>query len=202
MRRFAYLMVSALVLVSLAVPAAQAITESKTGVEYPDVLTVGCNGEQVELVATGAGLREKTILKVDVYTIASYMAKGSDLGADKGAGLVALKAPKQLQMNLRRSFSREKLINAFVEVIEKNYADTSPFKAEMAMFESYFTRDAQDGDVIIFDYCPKSGLTVMLNGEISGIIEKPAFAEALWSVWFGAKPASDGLKADLLKALN
>lgn len=200
MRRLVSLMLLALI-VTLAWPlAASAITEPKTEVEYPDVVTTGCNGEQVEMTATGAGLREKTIMKVDVYTIVSYVAPDADLGADKAAGLIAVKAPKRLQMDLRRSFSREKLINAFTEVIKKNYEDTTPFAAEMAMFESYFTRDAQEGDVIIFDYCPKSGLTVMLNGEISGIIEKGAFTEALWTVWFGAKPADNGLKSALLSA--
>ncbi len=164
-------------------------------------MTVACDGQQVELAATGVGLREKTFLKVDVYTIVSYVLAGADLGEDKGAGLVALREPKRLQMNLRRSFSREKLINAFVEVIEKNYEDTSPFAADLATFEGYFDRDAQDGDVIIFDYCPATGLTTTLNGDVSGVITNPAFVEALWTVWFGQKPASDGLKKDLLSAI-
>ncbi len=198
MRRLVSVLLPALILVLAWPMAASAVTEPKTETEYPDLITARCNGEDVELAATGVGLREKTFMKVDVYTIVSYAPAGADLGADKGAGLLALKAPKRLQMDLRRSFSREKLINAFVEVIEKNYDDMSAFAAEMETFKGYFTRDAQEGDVIVFDYCPGSGLTVMLNGEISGIIEKPAFCEALWTVWFGAKPADGGLKKALL----
>lgn len=181
--------------------AAAAITEPKTEFAYPDRVAVTCDGQEVELVATGVGLREKTIMKVDVYTIVSYVATGADLGADKGAGLVAAKTPKRVQMDLRRGFSREKLIGALVEVIEKNYEDMTPFAAELEMFKGYFTRDAQEGDVIVFDYCPVNGLAVILNDEIIGMIEKPAFTEALWTVWFGAKPAADGLKRDLLGAL-
>ena len=101
-------------------------------------------------------------------------------------------------MDLRRSFSREKLIKAFVEVIEKNYDDLSAFAADLDTFEAYFERDAEDGDVIIFDYCPGAGLTTTLNGEVRGVIANPAFSEALWTVWFGAKPANDGLKKALL----
>ena len=71
----------------------------------------------------------------------------------------------------------------------------------MATFEGYFDRDARDGDVIIFDYCPATGLTTTLNGEVRGVITNPAFVEALWSVWFGKKPASDGLKKHLLSAV-
>jgi len=198
MRRLACLLLPALILTLAWPPSAAAVTEPKTGVEYPDTVTGGCDGQQVEFAATGVGLREKTFMKVDVYTIVSYVAKGADLGSDAGRGLVTLQAPKRLQMDLRRSFSREKLINAFVEVIEKNYDDMSAFAADMETFTAYFERDAQDGDVIVFDYCPATGLTTTLNGEVRGTIANPAFSEALWTVWFGAKPANDGLKKALL----
>lgn len=200
MRRFVSLMMPALVAVLLLPLAAQAITEPKSEVEYPDMVTTGCDGQQVELAVTGTGLREKTFMKVDVYTIVSYVQAGADLGEDKAAGLMAVRAPKQIQLNLRRSFSREKLIKALTEVIDKNYPDQSAFARELEAFKGYFTRDAQDGDVIVFDYCPASGLTVMLNGEITGILEKAPFTEALWSVWFGESCANDDLKAALLSA--
>ena len=93
MRRFVSLLLPALI-VTLAWPlAASAITEPKTNVEYPDVVTTGCNGQQVEMKATGTGLREKTIMKVDVYTIVSYVRDGVDLGGDTAAGLIALDEP-------------------------------------------------------------------------------------------------------------
>ncbi len=184
-------------------PTAQGVVEGKTGVEYPDTITLACGGQDLTLKATGVGLREKTIMKVDVYTIVSYVAADAVPGGDDaGVALTSLQQPRQLQMDLRRGFSREKLINAFVEVIEKNYEDTSGFAADMETFKAYFTRDAQDKDVIVFSYCPGEGLTTTLNGEVTGVITNPAFAEALWSVWFGHKCANDGLKKDLLSALG
>ncbi len=193
-----------LILLMVALPAVVlGITEKKTGTEYPDQITVNDGGQEVVLDATGVGLREKTFLKVDVYTIVSYVLKGVDLGeGDQGLALCKLQQPKRLQMDLRRSFSREKLINAFAEVIRKNYEDESAFAGDMKTFEGYFTRDAQEGDRIIFDYRPGMGLTTDLNGEVKGFIDNPAFSEALWSVWFGKKPANDGLKRDLLSALG
>lgn len=176
---------------------AGAIVESKTGTEYSDTVTVAtADGDRV-LVATGAALREKTMLKVDVYTIASYVAEGADLGGDRAAAIWTLDAPKRLRMDLRRSFSREKLIGAFREVIEKNYPDMSAFSADMADFEAYFTRDAQSGDVILFTYLPGQGVTTELNGEAKGTIANVKFAEALWSVWFGAQPVSGDMKSAL-----
>ncbi len=193
-----------LILVLTVAPAiVLGVTEKKTGKEYPDQITVTSGDQDIVLDATGVGLREKTFLKVDVYTIVSYVLPGSDLGqGDQGLALCKLQQPKRLQMDLRRGFSRDKLINAFVEVIEKNYKDQSAFADDMKTFEGYFTRDAQDGDVIIFNYCPTKGLTTILNGEEKGLITNPAFAEALWSVWFGQKPANKGLKRDLLAELG
>ena len=80
---------------------------------------------------------------------------------------------------LEHAEANEKLINAFVGVIEKNYKDTSGIAADMETFKAYFTRDAQDKDVIVFSYCPGKGLTTTLNGVVSGVIPNPDFAEAL-----------------------
>ncbi len=191
-------------LVMLAAPAVVwGITEQKTGTEYPDQITIQMDNQKVTMNATGVGLREKTFLKVDVYTIVSYLLEGvTPEGDDLGVALCALQQPKRLQLDLRRGFSREKLINAFVEVIEKNYKDTSAFADELETFKGYWTRDARDGDRIIFDYAPGAGLITTLNGQVLGEIKNPKFAEALWSVWFGKKPANDGLKRDLLAALG
>lgn len=186
----------------LALPlVAQAVTEPKTGVEYPDQITVESAQGEVVLKATGVGLREKTFMKVDVYTIVSYMDADAVLEGDPGEALCALEAPKRIRMDLRRGFSRDKLVNSFVEGIEKNVGDTSPIEAEMETFLAYFTRDAQDGDLIIFDYCPVTGLTTTLNGEELGTIETFEFVRAMWSVWFGEKPTNGGLKKALLSAL-
>jgi hypothetical protein len=190
-----------LILISLPLVAA-GVVEPKTGTEYPDEITLESDGNSITMKATGVGLREKTFMKVDVYTIVSYVGSDAKLSGDLGEAIVALKAPKRIQMDLRRSFSREKLINAFVEVIEKNYEDTSPFAADMETFQAYFERDAEDGDVIIFDFCPKAGLSTQVNGEVKGIIENAAFTEALWTVWFGKEPANKDLKKKLLAELE
>jgi len=194
--------ISLIALVLLIIPlTAGAIVESDTKTEYPDQVTLDVGGQTQTLDATGVGLREKTFLKVDVYTIVSYVAEGTVLDGDQGLSLVTADTPKQLRMDLRRGFSREKLVNSFKEVIEKNYEDTTPFEADMETFFGYFTNDAQENDILIFTYLPGVGLTTSLNGEDKGVIANFEFTQALWTVWFGEKPASGGLKKDLLSAL-
>jgi len=180
--------------------SAGAIVEPKTKTEYPDEVAIDVGGQSHELIATGVGVREKTFMKVDVYTIVSYVAKGTDLSGDLGEALLTVDAPKQLRMDLRRGFSREKLCNSFQEVIENNYDDRSAFETDLENFVAYFTNDAQKKDILIFTYAPGLGLTTTLNGEEKGVIANFAFTQALWTVWLGEKPANNGLKKDLLSA--
>ena len=185
-------------LLLIAIPlTATAITEPDTEKVYEDALTI--NGQ--ELVVTGVALREKTFLKVDVYTIVSYVKKGAFLGEDKAAGILNLEEPKMLQMDLTRGFSNKKLKNAFSEVIEDNYDDMSAFQSDMDTFLAYFTADAEEGDQIIFGYCPAEGLTTKLNGKELGVIDNVEFMKALWTVWFGAKPADKGMRDRLISAI-
>ena len=192
MKRLSALML----LVVLALPlAAGAMVEPKTGFDYPDQITVH---ETATLNATGVGIREKTFLKVDVYTIVSYVMDGTDLGDNPGEALINFDGAKKLQMDLRRGFSKAKLIGAFSDVIDDNYEDQSAFAEDMAIFFAYFTRDAEEGDVIEFMYCPKNKLVTTVNGEELGTIDNFEFVKALWSVWFAEKPASKDLKNSLI----
>ncbi|MFO7654799.1 MAG: chalcone isomerase family protein [Candidatus Krumholzibacteriia bacterium] len=181
----------------LAASPAGAVTEPKTGTEYPDTLGVEVDGETILLTATGAGLREKTFLKVDVYSIVSYLDCEVEPGDDAARTVLTSDAPKRIQMDLRRSFGRDKLVDTFRDVIGKNYDDTSAFADDLQTFLAYFDRDAQEGDRLVFDYHPGRGLTTILNGEVKGVIDNPEFAQALWTVWFGEKPADKGLRRDL-----
>lgn len=191
------LALAALATVLLVAVQAAAIVESKTGTEYPDQVTIATDAGDQVLNVTGTALREKTVLKVNVYTIVSYVASGSDLGADRAAAIWKLDAPKHLRMDIRHNFSRAKLIGAFREVIEKNYPEMAPIAEDMKTFEAYFDRDAKSGDVIKFTYLPGKGVATELNGEVKGTIANPAFVEALWSVWFGAEPVNGDMRTSL-----
>ncbi|MEN8007625.1 MAG: chalcone isomerase family protein [Candidatus Krumholzibacteriota bacterium] len=190
---------SLLALIILMMPwSAGAIIEPDTEMEYDDTVTIETDGASYTLTVTGVGLREKTFLKVNVYAIVSYVATGTQLKGDLGISLLELDAPKMIRMDLVRGFSREKLCNAFKDVIEDNYEDLSAFSTDMDAFLAYFENDAQEGDELVFTYIPGKGLKTVLNGAEQGVITNFEFVKALWTVWFGAKPASDGLKEDLL----
>ena len=194
--------VALLLLVALLIPvAAAAIVEPETETEYPDTLNLTVDETPYTLAVTGVALREKTFLSIDVYVIVSYVLAGQTFAGDAGMALINADVPKRLQMDLTRGFSVDKLKNAFKDGVDDNFDDQSAFADDMKTFLDYFQRDAQEGDEIIFDYHPAVGLTTTLNGEVKGVIKNAAFAQALWSVWFGKDPANDDMKEDLLSAL-
>ncbi len=190
---------SLFVLLVLLLPLnAGAIVEPGTKMEYDDTVALDSEVGGHNLVVTGVGLREKTFMKVNVYVIVSYVIEGAKLEGDQGVALLNLDAPKMIKMDLVRGFSCEKLTNSFKDVIEKNYDDLSAFQAEMDEFLAFFTKDAEEGDELVFTYIPGVGLKTVLNGGDLGVITNFEFVKALWTVWFGEKPANDGLKKDLL----
>jgi hypothetical protein len=193
--RFASLLALLLILLPLT---AGAIVEPGTEMEYDDTVTIEAEGASHTLTVTGIGLREKTFMKVNVYVIVSYLIEGTKLEGDQGLALLNVDAPKMIKMDLVRGFSRDKLCNAFKDVIDENYEDQSAFAKDMDDFLAYFTADAQEGDKLIFTYLPGKGLKTVVNGKEMGVITNFEFVKALWTVWFGEDPASDGLKEDLL----
>jgi len=198
MNKFAHIASMFVLLILLLPVTAGAIVEPDTKMEFDDTVTIDSEVGNYNLIVTGVGLREKTFMKVNVYVIVSYAIEGAKLEGDQGVALLNLDAPKMIRMDLVRGFSREKLVNAFKDVIVKNYDDLSPFQAEMDEFFAYFKNDAEEGDKLVFTYLPSVGLKTTLNGEDQGVITNFEFVKALWTVWFGEKPANDGLKKDLL----
>ena len=135
----------ALLLACVVPVAALAVTEPDTGTEYPDTIGLDLGGETVTLRATGVGLREKTFLKIDVYTIVSYVVDDAQLGDRPARTLCTIDAPKRIRMDLRRGFSRDKLVDSLRESSRRTTDDLSPFAADMATFLAYFDRDAAGG---------------------------------------------------------
>jgi hypothetical protein len=190
------------VLLVLLAASASAIVEPKTGREYPDRIAVETPAGTATLIATGAGLREKTVMKVDVYTMVSYVDQTAVLSATPTDAILTLDVAKRLQMDLRRHVGRDKLVGSFLETIEANFSERDSFADDLRTFLAYFDRDAQKDDVIVFDYVPQVGLTTSLDGEVKGVIDNLAFVTALWSVWFGKHPADARLTQALVSQVG
>jgi len=176
----------------LAFALGSAAAQAKTceGVSFPD--TVQTDGAALKL--NGLGLRQATILNINVYVGALYLPQTS---ADANAVLAA-NAPKQLILQFVRDVGASDLSKGWDEGFEKNAKSQLPaLKQRIDAFKA-MTPDVTSGNQLSMLHKPGTGVLVAVNGKPKGTITGDDFARALFAIWLGAKPPNAGLKAGLL----
>ena len=177
----------ALVAICLALPAAAG---TLAGVSLPDQVSVG----DKTLVLNGLGLREATVLMVDVYVAGLYVeVKSSD-----PAAILAPQQSKQLVMRFMRSLGKEKLTEAWTEGFDKNAGDQrAALAADLAMLNAAMI-DVRKEDRITLTYQPDKGVAVSVRGKADVVIPGADFQRVLFLIWLGPKPPNVSLREGLL----
>ena len=182
--RLAGLLAAALV-VALPISAG-----SLAGVELPDQVKVG----RTTLTLNGLGLREATILKVDVYVAGLYL-ESAESDAD---AILASDGPRVLHMQFVRKVGRDDITKAWSDGFANNLgADANALATDIATLNGWM-EDMAKGDSLRFTFTPESGLEVSVKGSRSGVIEGPEFARGMFAVFLGPAPPNPGLKKGLL----
>ena len=169
----------------------QEVVEPKSGTKFPAKV------EDKSLL--GAGLRTKTFLKVQVYTLGLYVAdaalsgplapyKGRALGSPAFyKELVQGDFPKQATMKFLRNLDAGQIQEAMREALAG--AD----KARVEAFVSYFPAIAS-GQECVLRWAPGGTLETVMAGTPKPPIADKAFASAVFAIWLGAKPVQEDLK--------
>ena len=176
---------------SLALGAGTAVAKEIEGVNYPDELNVG--GHELKLV--GVGLRTKWLF--NVYTLGAY----SKSGKKSGRALVRVNEPKFLWLKMMRGISAEKMNEAIDEGFEKNTpeAQLGQLKERIQTLKSYLPGTLKKGLDVGFTYRPGEGTLVTIGKTAKGTIAGADFAQGLFGIWFGRKPADKSLKKRVLE---
>jgi hypothetical protein len=179
-----------LVCVALLVAAPLAAMEL-AGVTLPDTTTVG----SAALKLNGMGVRTKTMLKVKVYVAGLYLTTPSH----DAAAIIAADETKQVLMHfLYSKVEKEKLTEAWREGFANNSAAALPaLKARLDQFCAFWP-DMASGQRAVITYAPGTGTALEINGKEARVIPGKDFADAMFAVWLGGKPADSGLKAGIL----
>jgi hypothetical protein len=153
------------------------------------------NGNGVNLVLSGAGLREK--FWVDVYVGSLYLTNASKDLAE------ILSNPKSCRVQLDfiyKEVSSEKLLTAWREGFTKNQSAESQanLQKRIDQFYSYFEHSALRGDRYILDYAPGVGTSISKNEKQLGVIPGEDFRNAMLEIWLGNYPADSSLKDEML----
>ncbi len=178
----------AIILSTLLLLALPASARPVAGIEVAETLSVG--GKTLKL--NGAGIRKKVFIKV--YVGALYLEEN----ATDPAAILKADSARAVHMVFLRSVDKAKILGAYKEGFENNSGD------KMATLQAGLDKlatvigDAKEGTAITVSYVPGKGTTVAVQGGGSVTVEGKDFADAMFLIWLGAKPADGGLKKDLL----
>lgn len=162
----------------------------KAGVTMPDTMQVA--GKTLTL--NGLGVREATILNIDVYVAGLYLEKVSS----DPAQILASDQVKRLVLRFKRDVDRGKIVDAWDEGYEKNATvPREKIKTQIAALDSWM-RDFKDGDMLTFTFLPGQGVEVHLGATRAGLLPGDDFARSTLAIWLGSKPPNKGLKKGLL----
>lgn len=191
-------------LTALLPPAASNAQDmlEEAGQKFPTRITVDTADGSVDLRATGSSTRKKFFFKV--YAAVAYVDASQGLGDDPGAAIVAATGPKQMHLRMLRELDSERITNGINEALEKT--STQPLEGlaeERARFLAVFGDEKlAEGADLRMTYLPGEGLQISLDGTVRDTIPGDAFARAFFEIYFGPKPVDDGLKKNLLRAVN
>jgi hypothetical protein len=187
----AFLAAGVLVLGLALAGAAEA--KERDGVTFEERVSV----DGKTLVLNGRlGLRVRKILlvPVKVYVIGLYVESPST----DARAILAADRIKRVDLVVRRDLSGADVANAIAEAMnEASPTRKDSLAARISSFQKLFPNVAT-GERISLTYVPGKGTAVAIQGSEKGSIAGDDFAEALFSVWIGARPIQEDVKNDLL----
>lgn len=176
-----------LITLTLAVPA---IAGTRAGVTMPDKVTLG----DTTLTLNGMGLREATMLKIDVYVAGLYLENVSS----NPSKIIGSNELKMIKLRFKRDVGKGDIIKAWNEGFARNATvPAETLKPQIAQLNSWMPSFAK-GDTLTFIIAPRSGVAVDINGVRKGVIANDDFARSLVAIWLGPNPPTGSLKTGML----
>ena len=160
------------------------------GVTMPDTMSVAGKS----LVLNGVGLREATVLKVDVYVAGLYLEHKSFDPAE----VVASNEVKLLVLRFVRDVDRGDIVKAWNEGFKNNATvPLARIQPGIDQLNAWMPK-LRDGDTLAFAFIPDKGVEVSVNNAPKGTIPGGDFARSLLAIWLGPKPPTGDLKRGLM----
>ncbi len=167
-------------------------TRTVQGVAIPESITI----DNISCPLVGTGIRKELI--INVYVGALYLAKPTKIDRD----VITSEQPKQVAIHVvYNEISPEQLTDAWTEGFKNNVPGAvQSLSEQIKTFNGFFTEPVKKGDTILVTYSPGKGTEVTIKDKVCGTIPGHDFMEAVFSIWFGPKPPTGGLKKGMLGA--
>jgi hypothetical protein len=177
--------------------AAEVVGIPGSSTQYSTPVQAACGSQTVQLVLTGAALRQK--LFINVYAIGSYIQEGAQVR--NAEELAASDSPKRLHLIMERTVAGKEMAEAFQAAIRLNYPEPA-FAAEVsALVQVLQSQTAQKGDQILFTHIPGVGLNFNLVGKVEFTIKNAQFSRAVWDIYLSKNNLGDAIKKGLVSRL-
>jgi hypothetical protein len=174
---------------ALALIDSNASAAEISGVKLPDQVSVA--GKSLKL--NGAGLRQATILKVNVYVAGLYLEKPSG----DGEAIANSDQAKNIDMVFMRDVSAKQMAEAFGEGFDKNcVAGCTELKPHLSKLQGLL-KEMKKGETMSVRFLA-DGVELMIRGQKAGSVGDKAFSHQLIRCWIGKNPPNSGLKEGLL----
>lgn len=147
---------------------------------------------QKTLSLNGAGIRKKFFFKIYVGSLYTErkVTTPAQLLADPGEKLIRMSF-------VHKKVEKEKIVEAFAEGLANNSPGVAS-SAEAKAFLTWFTADFVAGDTVDISLSPDGTVAASRNGKALGTVRSPALVQGVLLIWFGEKPADEGLKKGML----
>lgn len=147
-------------------------------VTLPDQITQG------ESTLTLNGLAMRTFTFFDVYAAGLYLvAPSTDAGK-----ILAMDAPRSMTMHFLRKVEAKKIADAWLEGLEANTPAADVALKERFVALGCMMETMDKGETLSCLYDPADGTTIMVRGQVKGVIPGKDFNDALLACWIGPKP--------------
>lgn len=171
----------------------ETFTELMSQKEFPVKVRIDVEGQTFELTATGATVMERegqNLERLSVYVIAHYMGNFKpDPLKDVYEQLIKARVPKQLEFVLLRQSTAKQVQGGIRRLFERAIRNEGlaegSFQKELEVFSTFFTRDYDEGDRVIFRWIPEDRFITVLPDGSQKEIRSAEFAELFWRLWFG-----------------
>jgi len=177
--------------------AVEPISVRGTSVTYPQAVTVPVKDRTLQLNLTGVGVR--TRIGLNVYAVGSYVQDGATVRTAED--MTNVNAVRVLHLVMERGVDANDFIGAFKAAVGKSYP-ADKFKTEFGQLaDAVGNKAVAKGDHIFMISEPDVGVRFRIADKVDLTVKNPAFAQALWEVYFGQKPLDETLKKGLVGLL-
>ena len=163
--------------------ATPAMAATVAGVTMPETRSI----QGADLVLNGAGLREKYFF--DIYVAGLYLP----VKTTSSAVVLDGDTVKRLEFEFLLDLTAEQLGDSMRERLER----TEGAQQHAGTIVGWMTA-VEKGDRMVMHYVPGVGTTIQVGSTVNGPIAGEAVMKALFGIYVGSDPASEGLKRDLL----